>query len=171
MVNQKMPQTAKVPNLDAIAYVGINGLMDPVEVGLGCSSDTAHLSLLGYDPHVYYRGRGAFESMGAGLAMAPGDIAFKASVASSPIIPSPALLTADPPLTGASHRRSSPRRRFSTPLLRSPALLTATPSLTILLAGMVVFKLDFEPESPRPLLQDTKILITAPPPPPHLSAS
>ncbi|CAI0451187.1 unnamed protein product [Linum tenue] len=72
-------EAACVPNLDAIASAGINGLMDPVEVGLGCGSDTAHLSLLGYDPRVYYRGRGAFESMGAGLAMSPGDIAFKAS--------------------------------------------------------------------------------------------
>lgn len=72
-------QAAKVPNLDAIASAGVNGLMDPVEVGLGCGSDTAHLSLLGYDPRVYYRGRGAFESMGAGLAMSPGDIAFKVS--------------------------------------------------------------------------------------------
>ncbi|XP_022861641.1 uncharacterized protein LOC111382013 [Olea europaea var. sylvestris] len=70
-------QVANTPNLDAIASAGINGLMDPVEVGLACGSDTAHLSLLGYDPRVYYRGRGAFESMGAGLAMSPGDIAFK----------------------------------------------------------------------------------------------
>ncbi|KAJ6738742.1 hypothetical protein OIU74_003670 [Salix koriyanagi] len=42
-------QAANVPNLDAIASGGVNGLMDPVEVGLGCGSDTAHLSLLGYD--------------------------------------------------------------------------------------------------------------------------
>jgi len=70
-------QVANTPNLDAIASAGVNGLMDPVEAGLGCGSDTAHLSLLGYDPRVYYRGRGAFESMGAGLAMAPGNIAFK----------------------------------------------------------------------------------------------
>ncbi|KAK6928013.1 Metalloenzyme [Dillenia turbinata] len=74
-------QVAKIPNLDAIASSGVNGLMDPVEVGLGCGSDTAHLSLLGYDPRVYYRGRGAFESMGAGLAMSPGDIAFKSNFA------------------------------------------------------------------------------------------
>lgn len=73
-------EAAKVPNLDAIASAGVNGLMDPVEVGLGCGSDTAHLSLLGYDPRVYYRGRGSFESMGAGLAMAPGDIAFKVCI-------------------------------------------------------------------------------------------
>lgn len=76
-------QVAKVPNLDAIASAGANGLMDPVEVGLGCGSDTAHLSLLGYDPRVYYRGRGAFESMGAGLAMSPGDIAFKVGFSTS----------------------------------------------------------------------------------------
>ncbi|OVA16445.1 Bisphosphoglycerate-independent phosphoglycerate mutase [Macleaya cordata] len=74
-------QVAKIPNLDAIASAGVNGLMDPVEAGLGCGSDTAHLSLLGYDPRVYYRGRGAFESMGAGLAMHPGDIAFKSNFA------------------------------------------------------------------------------------------
>ncbi|XP_004304161.1 PREDICTED: uncharacterized protein LOC101299214 [Fragaria vesca subsp. vesca] len=74
-------QAAKVPNLDAIASAGVNGLMDPVEVGLGCGSDTAHLSLMGYNPRVYYRGRGAFESMGAGLAMSPGDIAFKSNFA------------------------------------------------------------------------------------------
>ncbi|KAJ7942384.1 2,3-bisphosphoglycerate-independent phosphoglycerate mutase [Quillaja saponaria] len=74
-------QAAKVPNLDVIASAGVNGLMDPVEVGLGCGSDTAHLSLLGYNPRVYYRGRGAFESMGAGLAMSPGDIAFKSNFA------------------------------------------------------------------------------------------
>lgn len=74
-------ELATLPNLDAIASAGVNGLMDPVEAGLGCGSDTAHLSLLGYDPRVYYRGRGAFESMGAGLEMLPGDIAFKSNFA------------------------------------------------------------------------------------------
>lgn len=51
--------------------------MDPVQAGLACGSDTAHLSMFGYDPRRYYRGRGAFETMGAGLEMRPGDIAFK----------------------------------------------------------------------------------------------
>jgi 2,3-diphosphopglycerate-independent phosphoglycerate mutase len=72
-------EAAKTPNLDALASGGVSGLMDPVEPGLGCGSDTAHLSLLGYNPRIYYRGRGAFESLGAGLAMVPGDIAFKVS--------------------------------------------------------------------------------------------
>lgn len=78
---QSTLEVASTPNLDAIASAGVNGVMDPVEAGLACGSDTAHLSLLGYDPRIYYRGRGAFESMGAGLAMSPGDIAFKSNFA------------------------------------------------------------------------------------------
>ncbi|PSC70414.1 archaeal type cofactor-independent phosphoglycerate mutase [Micractinium conductrix] len=74
-------QAAALPHLDAVAAAGLTGLMDPVEPGLACGSDTAHLSLFGYDPRTYYRGRGAFESMGAGLDMAPGDIAFKSNFA------------------------------------------------------------------------------------------
>ncbi|KAI8055856.1 2,3-bisphosphoglycerate-independent phosphoglycerate mutase-domain-containing protein [Syncephalis plumigaleata] len=74
-------QAAHLPHLDNIALNGINGLLDPVEPGLACGSDTAHLSLLGYNPREYYRGRGAFESMGAGLTMIPGDIAFKSNFA------------------------------------------------------------------------------------------
>ncbi|KAI4387852.1 hypothetical protein MLD38_000246 [Melastoma candidum] len=74
-------QAARVPNLDAIASAGVNGIMDQGEVGLGCGSDTAHLSLLVYDPRVYYQGQGAFESMGAVLAMSSGDIAFKSNFA------------------------------------------------------------------------------------------
>eukprot|EP00002_Diphylleia_rotans_P033821 TRINITY_DN7228_c0_g1_i1.p1 TRINITY_DN7228_c0_g1~~TRINITY_DN7228_c0_g1_i1.p1 ORF type:complete len:443 (-),score=62.61 TRINITY_DN7228_c0_g1_i1:1490-2818(-) len=74
-------QKANTPTLDLLAACGINGLLDPVEPGLACGSDTAHLSILGYDPRKYYRGRGAFESMGAGIDMIPGDIAFKCNFA------------------------------------------------------------------------------------------
>lgn len=62
---------------DAVAAAGVSGLMDPVQAGLACGSDTAHMSMFGFDPRRYYRGRGAFETMGAGLEMRPGDIAFK----------------------------------------------------------------------------------------------
>jgi 2,3-bisphosphoglycerate-independent phosphoglycerate mutase len=73
---QRPLKSAVPPNSDAIACADINGSTDPLESGLACGSDTAHLSLLGYHPRIYYRGRGAFESMGVGLAMSPGDIAF-----------------------------------------------------------------------------------------------
>jgi hypothetical protein len=29
---------------------GVNGLVDAVEPGLACGSDTSHMNLLGYDP-------------------------------------------------------------------------------------------------------------------------
>ncbi|KAI9175801.1 hypothetical protein H9P43_006165 [Blastocladiella emersonii ATCC 22665] len=81
-LNHRTPlQAASVPHLDALAARGVTGLMDPVEPGLACGSDTAHLSLLGYPPREHYRGRGAFECMGAGLEMRPGDVAFKSNFA------------------------------------------------------------------------------------------
>lgn len=74
-------QAARVPEMDRLARLGLNGLLDPVEPGRACGSDTAHMSVFGYDPREHYRGRGAFESMGAGLHMEPGDIAFKCNFA------------------------------------------------------------------------------------------
>lgn len=43
-------QYSDTPNLNYLAKHGLNGLIDSVEPGLACGSDTAHLSLLGYDP-------------------------------------------------------------------------------------------------------------------------
>lgn len=66
------------PDLSLVTRHGVSGLMDPYSAGYACGSDTAHLSMLGYDPTVYYRGRGAFESLGAGMTMeADRDVAFK----------------------------------------------------------------------------------------------
>ena len=62
---------------DPLSQDPFNPLPPSVPPSLPPSSDTAHLSLLGYDPRLHYRGRGAFESMGAGIPMSPGDIAFK----------------------------------------------------------------------------------------------
>ncbi|KAM3145987.1 hypothetical protein pb186bvf_001965 [Paramecium bursaria] len=74
-------QIAKIPNMNMIASSGLCGMMDPVEPGLACGSDTAHMSIFGYDPFKYYRGRGAFETMGSGIEMNVGDIAFKCNFA------------------------------------------------------------------------------------------
>ena len=74
-------ELARRPYLDAVARAGLNGLCDPCEPGLACGSDTAHMSMLGYDPRKWYRGRGAFESLGTGLDMGSGDIAFKCNFA------------------------------------------------------------------------------------------
>lgn len=65
------------PNLDAIAAAGLCGMLNPVSPGRRIGSDTAHMAILGYDPFLYYKGRGPFEAKGVGLDVLPGDIAFR----------------------------------------------------------------------------------------------
>lgn len=51
--------------------------MDPVETGLACGSDTAHMSIFSYNPFKHYKGRGSFETIGSGIAMDFDEIGFK----------------------------------------------------------------------------------------------
>ena len=72
---------AKKPNMDALAFGGINGIMDTIAPGIRPGSDTSHLALLGYDPYHYYTGRGPFEAAGVGIDVKGGDIAFRVNFA------------------------------------------------------------------------------------------
>ena len=74
-------EAARKPNLDALTERGAVGLVDPIGPGIRPGSDTAHLSLLGYNPHELYTGRGVFECIGIGLDVRPGDICFRANFA------------------------------------------------------------------------------------------
>lgn len=75
--NQTPLQAANTPNMDKMAERGITGIMDSIRPGIIPGSDTAHLSILGYDPYEVYTGRGPFEASGVGLDVIPGDIAFR----------------------------------------------------------------------------------------------
>jgi 2,3-bisphosphoglycerate-independent phosphoglycerate mutase len=70
-------EAAQTPNMDQMARLGINGIMDSIKPGIRPGSDTAHLSILGYDPYQVYTGRGPFEAAGVGVKVLPGDIAFR----------------------------------------------------------------------------------------------
>jgi len=72
---------AKKPVLDKLAAEGVCGIMDTIAPGIRPGSDTAHLSLLGYDPHTYYTGRGPLECEGSGIHMEPGMIGFRCNFA------------------------------------------------------------------------------------------
>ncbi len=74
-------EAAETPNLDAVAAGGVCGIMDIIAPGRPPGSDVANLTLLGYDPLECYRGRGALEAMGAGLAVRRGDVAFRGNFA------------------------------------------------------------------------------------------
>ena len=74
-------QAANTPNLDHVAKIGCCGIMDTISPGIPPGSDTAHLAIFGYDPYECYTGRGAFEALGMGINIKPGDVAFRANFA------------------------------------------------------------------------------------------
>ncbi len=72
---------AETPNMDRLAKLGILGQQDPVKPGQPVGSDTAHLSIFGYDPYKVYRGRGFLEALGVGLKLSEDDLAFRVNFA------------------------------------------------------------------------------------------
>lgn len=70
-------QAARADTLDRIASEGECGIMDVIAPGQPPGSDTAHLAIFGYDPFACYPGRGAFEALGVGVELQPGDVAFR----------------------------------------------------------------------------------------------
>src|SRR3989338_9247514 len=81
-LNNKTPLEAAVTvNMDRLAQRGKTGLVYPVEKGIAPESDIAVISLLGYDAHKYYTGRGPLESFAEGLAVNEGDLALRVNFA------------------------------------------------------------------------------------------
>ncbi len=75
--NKTPLESANTPAMDKMVEEGITGIMDTIRPGVRPGSDTAHLTLLGYDPYEVYTGRGPFEAAGVNLDVQPGDIAFR----------------------------------------------------------------------------------------------
>lgn len=71
---------ASTPNMDTIARDGTMGLLETVPPGFEPGSDVANLSVLGYDPALYYTGRGPLEAASMGVALAEGDIAYRCNL-------------------------------------------------------------------------------------------
>ncbi|MEZ0394407.1 MAG: 2,3-bisphosphoglycerate-independent phosphoglycerate mutase [Desulfurococcaceae archaeon] len=75
-------EKAVKPGLDEIAKYGVCGAMYTVGRGVAPESDEAVLSILGYDPHEVYTGRGPLEAAGAGIMIREGyEVAFRANFA------------------------------------------------------------------------------------------
>ena len=71
---------AKTPTLDALAPVSEIGLAYTIPEGMSPGSDTANLSVLGYNPKLYYTGRSPLEALSIGVDMKPDDVALRTNL-------------------------------------------------------------------------------------------
>ncbi|MGQ9475938.1 MAG: 2,3-bisphosphoglycerate-independent phosphoglycerate mutase [Actinomycetota bacterium] len=68
-------ETARTPNLDALARDSACGLIHAVGPGITPGSGPAHMALFGYDPVRYEVGRGVLSALGVGIDLGPDDLA------------------------------------------------------------------------------------------------
>jgi 2,3-bisphosphoglycerate-independent phosphoglycerate mutase len=73
-------ESARTPNMDRMAREGICGMLRTIPDGFEAGSDIANMAVLGYDPEKYYTGRGPLEALSMGVALAPGDIAYRCNL-------------------------------------------------------------------------------------------
>ena len=73
-------ELADTPNLDAMARGGVLGLTRTVPAGMEPSSACACMSVLGYDPKVYYRGRASIEAKSMDIPVGEGEVVFRCNL-------------------------------------------------------------------------------------------
>ncbi len=73
-------QVANLPGMDAIARAGIVGRADNVPAQYTPGSEVANMSLLGYDPDVYFTGRAPIEAAAQGIELGPNDWAIRCNL-------------------------------------------------------------------------------------------
>ena len=71
---------ARTPHMDWMAEQGEIGLVRTVPEGFNPGSEIANLSIFGYDPILYYTGRGPLEAASLGVKLTADDIAFRCNL-------------------------------------------------------------------------------------------
>ena len=80
-ISDKTPlEYAKTPMLDELAKQSEVGLVHTIPEGMSPGSDTANMSVCGYDPKIYYTGRSPLEALSIGVAMKDTDVAIRTNV-------------------------------------------------------------------------------------------
>ena len=78
--NKTPLEYAKTPTMDKLASMGEIGMVHTVPDGMKPGSDTANLSVLGYNPRKYYSGRSPLEALSIGVPMKDTDIALRCNI-------------------------------------------------------------------------------------------
>ena len=71
---------AKTPVMDKLSKMSEVGMVHTIPEGMSPGSDTANLSVLGYDPKVYYSGRSPLEALSIGVPMKESDVALRCNI-------------------------------------------------------------------------------------------
>ena len=71
---------ANTPALDALSKKSEIGMVSTIPKGMKPGSDTANLSVMGYDPRKYYSGRSPLEALSIGVPMKDTDIALRCNI-------------------------------------------------------------------------------------------
>lgn len=71
---------ADTPALDRLSKLSEIGMVHTIPEGMKPGSDTANLSVLGYDPKLYYSGRSPLEALSIGVPMKDTDIALRCNI-------------------------------------------------------------------------------------------
>ena len=71
---------AKTPMMDELAKQSEVGLVHTIPEGMSPGSDTANMSVCGYDPKIYYTGRSPLEALSIGVEMKDTDVAIRTNV-------------------------------------------------------------------------------------------
>jgi 2,3-bisphosphoglycerate-independent phosphoglycerate mutase len=73
-------ESADTPMMDELAVESEIGLVHTIPEGMSPGSDTANLSVLGYDPKIYYTGRSPLEALSIGVPMTDTDVALRCNL-------------------------------------------------------------------------------------------
>lgn len=73
-------QAAHKPNMDMLSMNGVLGRVRLAPDGFYPGSDVTQLSILGYDPAVYYTGRSPLEAASIGVSLAADDVAYRCNL-------------------------------------------------------------------------------------------
>jgi len=73
-------EMARTPNLDDMVAEGTSGLVRTVPPGMEPSSACACMSVMGYDPTTYYKGRASIEAKSLSIDIGEGEVVFRCNL-------------------------------------------------------------------------------------------